>query len=223
MSVNVEESKDWSELEVSRYAMESFVTFNGDKAKGTIVTRGIPEYETTRENNSTQIKITLLRSIGWLSRNDISTRKSGAGPLIPTPEAQCLGEYSFEYSLILHNDWSVEEAYKRAREFLLPPIGIQVNSHRKAELPSASNFLNELPEGVFISAFKISEDRKAYILRLFNPTDEDKRIKIDLKGKRRIFLTDFAENRHLKELNSKGDAADISIGKGGVLTIRIEG
>ncbi|MCD6239213.1 MAG: hypothetical protein J7K51_07845 [Thermotogae bacterium] len=202
--------------------MESFVTFNGNKVKGTVVTRGIPEYETTRENAFVQLKITLLRSIGWLSRSDIFTRKSRAGPLIPTPEAQCIGKYSFEYSFILHKDWSVEEVYKRAREFLLPPIGIQVNSHREAELPSTSNFLNELPEGAFISAFKISEDKRAYILRLFNPTEGDKRVKIDLNGKKKAFLTDFTENRILKELGSKGDVADIFIGKGEVLTIRIE-
>ena len=221
VSVNVEDSKDWSELNVSRYAMESFVTFNGDKAKGTIVTRGIPEYETTREDNSTRIKITLLRSIGWLSRNDISTRKSGAGPLIPTPEAQCVGEYSFEYSLILHNNWSVEEVYKRAREFLLPPIGIQVNNHREAGLPSTSNFLNELPEGVFISAFKISEDGSAHILRLFNPTRSDKEIVFNIKENEKVFLTDFTEEKVLEELTTNDSNVKIEIKKGEVLTIKI--
>ncbi|MCG9597101.1 glycoside hydrolase family 38 [Vibrio sp. Isolate25] len=60
---------------------------------------GVPEYRVVKRD-SDELAITLLRSVGWLSRRDFSTRGNGAGPDLPTPEAQCLGEH--HYLLRLH-------------------------------------------------------------------------------------------------------------------------
>ncbi len=38
-----------------------------------------------------RLALTVLRAVGFLTRPGLSTRDSGAGPLTPTPEAQCLG------------------------------------------------------------------------------------------------------------------------------------
>ena len=47
------------------------------------------------------LAITLLRCTGWLSRDDLRTRGGGAGPRMPTPEAQCLGTHEYRYHLHL--------------------------------------------------------------------------------------------------------------------------
>lgn len=47
------------------------------------------------------LAITLLRCTGWLSRDDLRTRGGGAGPRMPTPEAQCLGTHEYHYHLHL--------------------------------------------------------------------------------------------------------------------------
>ena len=49
-----------------------------------ILNRGLPAVEVTRLPGGTQIALTLLRSVGWLSRDDLATRRVAAGPLVPT-------------------------------------------------------------------------------------------------------------------------------------------
>ncbi|MCJ7676525.1 MAG: hypothetical protein MUO35_02230, partial [Anaerolineales bacterium] len=42
------------------------------------------------------VAITLLHCFGWLSRDDLATRKGGAGPSVETPGGQERGPYRFE-------------------------------------------------------------------------------------------------------------------------------
>ena len=57
-----------------------------------IANRGLPEVEVTSRH---EIAITLLRCVGWLSRDDFSTRTGHAGPFLETPKAQMQGEWEF--------------------------------------------------------------------------------------------------------------------------------
>jgi alpha-mannosidase len=49
-----------------------------------------------------RIALSLLRCVGWLSRDDFSTRRGHAGSMYPTPGAQLQGWHSFDYALIPH-------------------------------------------------------------------------------------------------------------------------
>ena len=53
------------------------------------------------KNSTAEIAVTLLRSVGWLSRDDFATRKNHAGPFLETPKAQTIGEWEFDYSIIV--------------------------------------------------------------------------------------------------------------------------
>jgi alpha-mannosidase len=64
-----------------------------------VIGRGLPEYEAVPTKDGVDLALTLLRCVGWLSRDDLSTRPGGAGPTIATPDAQCLGAATFEYAL----------------------------------------------------------------------------------------------------------------------------
>jgi hypothetical protein len=48
---------------------------------------GLPEYAV----NGKEVGITLLRAVSWLSKPQLWTRGGGAGPNLPTPEANCRG------------------------------------------------------------------------------------------------------------------------------------
>lgn len=64
--------------------------------------RGINEYDVIRDADGNSVLcLTLLRSVGWLSRSDLVSRPWGAGPTYPTPGAQCLGEHHVELTLQL--------------------------------------------------------------------------------------------------------------------------
>ncbi|MFX0210504.1 MAG: glycoside hydrolase family 38 C-terminal domain-containing protein, partial [Candidatus Hodarchaeota archaeon] len=63
-----------------------------------LVNKGLPEVEL---ENGRRLALTLVRSIGWLSRSGIPERPEHAGPRIATPGAQELNEtYTFEYGLV---------------------------------------------------------------------------------------------------------------------------
>lgn len=65
-----------------------------------IASEGLHEVSVVRDLARTDVAITLLRAVGWLSRDDLRTRGGGAGPRFETPEAQCPGTLRFRYALI---------------------------------------------------------------------------------------------------------------------------
>src|SRR5207237_8147438 len=76
-----------------------------DGARGiTVFHRGTPEYELVDES---ALAITLLRSVGWLSRQGMKFRAGPAGPMLATPGAQLKGTHRFELAVYPHGGgWS---------------------------------------------------------------------------------------------------------------------
>lgn len=62
----------------------------------------VSEYELVDDGHT--LALTLLRSVGLLSRNDNAWREEPAGPQIATPGAQCRGPRSVELGLYLYAD-----------------------------------------------------------------------------------------------------------------------
>ncbi|MGJ8453964.1 hypothetical protein ACSFC1_01495 [Pseudothermotoga sp. U03pept] len=147
----------WAELPENNFAMYWFVTI--PQVGITISTKGLREVRVEKEG----LKITLLRSVEWLSRNDLVTRPGHAGPGIKTPEAQGIGEHSVEFSIILHEDWSLEEVYRKVREYQVPPLAIQGKFEETLSVEKI-----ELTDG-FLNAFKPSQNGEGVIVRAFNP------------------------------------------------------
>ncbi len=80
-----------------------YIRVEDDKGKAavTLMNKGLPEVELV---NGSRLAITLLRSVGWLSRSGIPERPEHAGPYYATPGAQELGvKYTFNYSFITHS------------------------------------------------------------------------------------------------------------------------
>lgn len=77
--------------------------------------RGIHEYEADVD----QLELTVLRSVGWLSRNDIPGRPGHAGPALATPQAQCHGRHLVELAV------GIEASFDDARAFLAGPLVLE--------------------------------------------------------------------------------------------------
>lgn len=80
-----------------------FIRVNDNKGEGaiTVFNTGLPEVELL---NGNRIALTLIRSVGWLSRADIPERPIHAGPGEETPGAQELGtEYEYSYGFAVHS------------------------------------------------------------------------------------------------------------------------
>ena len=116
------------------------------------------------------IALTLLRSVGWLSRADLSVRKGGAGPPLATPGAQCLGAHVFEYAIIPHEGgWT--RAYAEAHRFAAP-LRARWNAQGTGLLPASGSVLDLEGEGLVVTALKRAEDGDGLVVRLYNTLDE---------------------------------------------------
>lgn len=76
-----------------------------------VITKGLCEYEIYKNT----LSVTLLRSVGIISKPDNKARTTPAGPPIKVPEAQQLGENSAEFAIgfFKNDEWidRVEEIY----------------------------------------------------------------------------------------------------------------
>jgi mannosylglycerate hydrolase len=137
----------------------------GDGRRGlALFNAGLPEYSAESRDDGASLHVTLLRSVGWLSRNDLGSRPQGAGPALPTPGAQCLGEHRFELGLMpFAGGWDEAGVPAAADRFSTPPL-VEATAGEASGMGAL-----ELPEGLLLSALKRSESGDALILRLWNP------------------------------------------------------
>lgn len=137
----------------------------------TIANRGLPEYEVLPDGT---VALTVLRSVGWLSREDILSRVGGAGPETPAPDAQCLGLNLVSYSIIPHaRDWLTSAAYREAESYLSPFYGSETGIHPGTD--SLDGGMTEL-EGdhtLVSSALKKAEDGERLVLRAWNAARDE--------------------------------------------------
>jgi hypothetical protein len=66
-----------------------------------VANRGSSEVEAVVEDPGSALALTLVRAVGWLSREDLARRPGHAGPPLPTPGAQCPGRLRAELALFL--------------------------------------------------------------------------------------------------------------------------
>ena len=184
----------YTEEQISRYAMESFAFLRGNESKLVVATRGIHEYESHVMEEETKVNFTLLRSVGWLSRDDLLTRKGNAGPQIPTPQAQCIGEYRYHYSFGLLKEDDESEAYRMAKDFLIDPIAMEIpESQEKKKALSIPKF--KFDSGAFLSAFKIAQNGKAVVIRWVNHSESESKVHVESPFNMEIENSNMAEEK----------------------------
>lgn len=163
---------------------------------------GLPEAEFIQGGSA--IALTLLRCVGFLSRDDLRTRGGAAGPQVPTPEAQCEGPHLFHYALRFsgrqnegrdgHRAWwdalpELDHARYRVRQ--RPTGGVRQPLAKGNPLPE--KWLRNPPAGAITSAFKPACDGQGVVLRAFNPTTEPCLFPLEVPGGWSGFRCDLAE------------------------------
>ena len=123
-TINLPNDKGWAQKALPTNHQKDFVSVYDKDRCFSVLNKGLPEYEAIKESNgSITLAITLLRCIEWLSRADLATRGTIAGPDLNTPEAQCLGNHIFEVSLVITNnkgDFLESEIHVMGKEFNNP-------------------------------------------------------------------------------------------------------
>jgi mannosylglycerate hydrolase len=168
----------WIEQPRPEVPQRTFTDISDGRLGLMLANRGLPEVEVLKNSHgNSEIALTLLRCIGWLSRDDLSARKGHAGPFMETPGAQMIGKWSFDYSIIPHSgNW--QSAYWQAYAFETPFRAVTASLHA-GELPQFGSFLETAPESFVVSAVKRSEDGRGWLVRGYNITGEE--ITVSLK------------------------------------------
>jgi alpha-mannosidase len=151
--------------------MKRFVTLRDEQKSFTLIVKGLPEYELKLDQPGV-LALTLLRCVGKLSGRDLITRPGGAaGWWNETPEAQCPGKHTFEYSVLPGSaqdasDWS--SILKEVELFTVPPLTV---NRKNDQSVLEQSFLSITPDSLTLSTLKVADEQKGFVLRVSNPVD----------------------------------------------------
>jgi len=150
------------EFRTNTAPMQRFVWANGLG----IITEGLSEYEVT--GNS--LFITILRSVGKLSKLTLNTRNFPAGPPLDTSGAQCLGSHTVKYSICATDN--ADELFKESDEFFGSIIADVGAGYQTKNV----NFFKTNNKNIYTYAVKTPDNKNGVILRLMNLSGETQKV-----------------------------------------------
>ncbi len=212
---------DWVQPHPGTFPQQDFSLVDGEDGGLALFNRGLPEIACTREEHGTTIALTLLRCVGWLSRDDFPTRRhSNAGPTIPTPDAQCLGAQRFRYALMPFAPEGRRDVRRASRAWHTPVPVVQGVMDRS--VPGGVGLVQlHRSEGAEVTAVKKHAARDTLIVRLFNATSTaiEARLVATLTVAR-AWRVDLLERR-AEEL-ACGRSVDLMLGAHEIATVELE-
>jgi len=203
-----QKGENWAEDPRPEVPQRAFTDVSNGEIGLTIANRGLPEVEVLKGDNGahTEIALTLLRCVGWLSRDDMPVRQGHAGPAFETPGGQIIGKWDFDYAIIPHKgNW--RESYQQAYAFQTTLRAIETGIHAGI-IPAQGAFISSSPDEFVVSTVKATENGKGWLVRGYNISSES--IQVHLKPLRR-----FA---HVTQINlAEEELSPLKIeGEGGV-------
>ncbi len=215
-AVEAPAGRDWFQAPRATNHQRRFVAVTDGTRGIALLNRGLPEYEARTSATGVELRATLLRSVGWLSRLDLRSRPQGAGPSLPTPGAQMIGTWSFQLAVLpFAGPWDDSGLVDAAQTFAAPPR-VQTCS----TVPEPRSWL-DLPRPLVLSALKKAEDRDTLIVRVFNPATFTVTGALQLwKAPAAVHAVSLAEER-LARLPHHATSVDLELGPKQVLTLEI--
>ncbi len=222
------ETEGWAEQPVPTHPQRAFVDVSDGERGVMLANRGLPEYEILRGENGAEIALTLLRCVGWLSRDDMHCRLGHAGPREATSEAQCTGRHTFRYSLIIHTG-DYRQPHALAYAFQTDLRALSTDAHPDPcvlsgteGLPPALSFVTVEPSTLETSTVKEPEEGEGLIVRCWNIGNEPVEGTVRLwRPFRRALRVNLAEEG-AAELARDADAVTLPVRGREVVTVRLE-
>lgn len=196
--------------------MRRFVGVSDASGGLAVLARGLPEYHALATQSGVDLSVTLLRCVGWLSREDMVSRPQGAGPCLPTPGGQCQGRHRFELALCpFSGDWWDSALPLEAERFAAPPRAFQ-------SLAGAGVSALEVDGPVTLSAFKVAESGRGAVVRLWNPAPvrvkRALKLHLSVKEAHRVRL----DETRLEPVDVSGGAIELDLGPSEVITFELQ-
>ena len=216
--------EDWVQPHPGTYPQQDYSLLQDGVGGLALLARGLPEIMPLAGAEGAGISLTLLRAVGWLSRDDFASRRSSnAGPTLHTPEAQCPGEHRCRYALLPFQGDHLAANVKGASEaWRSPPLTSQgVEDGRQ---PGGTGLLENLNPRCAVTAVKRAEDRDSLIVRLVNldssPTIAALRLGVPVDGIWRSNLLEEREQQYTEGL--AGAVFEREIAGHRILTLEFE-
>lgn len=250
--IDLPSGEGWAQPPVPTHNQRYFVDVTDGHTGLAVFNRGLPEYEILRDGGHTTIAVTLLRCVDQISRADLLTRPGHAGIPCPAPEAQCLGEHTFEYAVYPHaGDWRA--VYRAAYTFRAPLYLRRADEHegyipyevwldespeehpatamaamlkppdRTGHLPAELSFLSLTPAELVLSAVKRSEAGDSLVVRFYNPTPESVQATLRLfRPIRRAQAVNLNEEPQTELVVDQDGSVTLPVGSKQVRTIALQ-
>ncbi|MCC6697572.1 MAG: hypothetical protein IT365_18225 [Candidatus Hydrogenedentes bacterium] len=199
------------------FPMQRFVDVSDKRGGLTIINDGLREYEITPDTDLA-VALTLVRAYE-IALTTVSKRWERH----PEMElSQCLGEHEFRYSIYPHaGPWEKANAYTEVERLAVPLELAQAGPHG-GDLPQRLSLLSVTPSNAVVSALKQSEDGKALVLRLFNPTE--KKLDAEIKTHARIRAAHLLtlEELPVKNLTAQAKSVKLTLAPKKIVTVKLD-
>lgn len=211
----------WVQPPSGTYPQQEFSLVQ-DGARGlAVLNRGLPEIAALPgDAGCAGLALTLLRAVGWLSRDDFPSRGyQRVGPQLATPEAQCQGEQHFQYAVVpFAGDYIDARIKSLSQRYRTPVAAIQGVAEHSIR---GRSFLRKESNRTCVSAIKKHESRDTLVIRLYNLMSE----KVDetITFGRLVsaaWLIDLLEERST-ELKSVADRIELVLRPHEIVTIEV--
>ncbi len=167
--VEFPDGKGWIQPPTGTYPQGEFSLVQDGKYGLAVLNRGLPEIAPLRvPGGGVGLALTLLRAVGWLSRDDFPTRNhSHAGPMLATPDAQCVGAHRFLYAVVpFGGDYLGADIKGLSARYRTPVLTVQ--GVEDQHVPGGHSLVRKETRATAITAVKKAESRDTLIVRLFN-------------------------------------------------------
>ncbi|MCJ7693980.1 MAG: glycosyl hydrolase-related protein [Anaerolineaceae bacterium] len=212
----------WAELPRPEVSQRAFCDISTDDHGLILANRGLPEVAVLPcEDGTTQISLTLLRCVGWLSRSDMWVRKGHAGPGVVTPDAQEIDHHAFDYSLIPHSG-DLKTVIDQAHNFNNPMKALTANLHPGDLLPESA-FIEYDNQAFVLSAIKTTEKGDGWLARGYNISSEP--IQVTLKTQTAFDHVSevFLDESHKRTITPESDGSiKLAVGAHEIISIKFD-
>jgi hypothetical protein len=166
-----------AEFPVGATPQRSFASVGDGVRALTVANRGCAEVEAVPElDGCTSLAVTVLRAVGWLSRDDLASRPGHAGPPLETPGAQVPGPHRIELSLRAHPDGDAVRTAE-AHRFAFTPLLFAGEGPDDAPLGDGARLLEVDDPAVVVSAVE-PRPESAPNIRLYNASPDARHVRI---------------------------------------------
>ena len=213
---------DWVQPPSGAYPQQDFSVVQDEEGGIALLARGLHELAPRHEaDGSVTLDLTLLRCVGWLSRDDLVTRRrQNAGPTMATPDAQCLGSHTYEIALVpFEGSWLAAGVAKTSDAWRVPPLSIQ--GVEDGHIPGGPGLLEVKGDGVAVTAVKRHESKDSLVIRMYGLGGDACQAALVL-GRTPVaaWVVDLLEERR-EELDVVGSSVTVAIGAHRIVTVEV--